>query len=299
MPYLSFLAICIFWGMNFLLMKKSLLYFTPINVAALRLAGGGLFLLFIYIARKQRWPLTTNQVWGLLLLTLIGYAWPFGIQPYLIEHCGSGFIGMMVSFVPLVTLIVSIPMLGTHPTARQLIGVIGGLIFLSLLFADGLQHNVTAVDFILALTVPTGYAICNTYIKRHFAGVPALPLTLCCLGAAFLLLAPFAAAHPIQETAMTADLPLAITCLVVLGVVGTGVSLVVFTRLVQTKGPLFAGMVAYIIPVIAILLGYFDGEQVSKLQLVAIAGILVMEGLVQWPTPKDRQVAAKEKGHAR
>ena len=97
MPYLSFLAICIFWGMNFLLMKKSLLYFTPINVAALRLAGGGLFLLSIYLARKQRWPLTTNQVWGLLLLTLIGYAWPFGIQPYLIAHCGSGFIGMMVT----------------------------------------------------------------------------------------------------------------------------------------------------------------------------------------------------------
>ena len=91
---------------------------------------------------------------------------------------------------------------------------------------------------------------------------------------------------------MNADLPLAITCLVVLGVVGTGVSLVVFTRLVQTKGPLFAGMVAYIIPVIAILLGYFDGEKVSELQLVAMAGILVMEGLVQWPISKGRQVAA-------
>ena len=41
-------------------------------------------------------------------------------------------------------------------------------------------------------------------------------------------------------------------------------------------------MVTYIIPVIALLRGYVDGESISGQQMVAIAGVLAMVGLVQW-----------------
>jgi drug/metabolite transporter (DMT)-like permease len=41
-------------------------------------------------------------------------------------------------------------------------------------------------------------------------------------------------------------------------------------------------MVTYIIPVIALLWGYVDGESISSQQMIAIAGVLAMVGLVQW-----------------
>jgi drug/metabolite transporter (DMT)-like permease len=286
MAYIYFVALGLIWGTNFLLMKKAVFFFTPLSVAALRVTGGGLFLLLIYLLRRDRWPFDRNDLFGLLLIVLLGYAWPFGIQPHLIQYCGSGFIGMMVCFVPLLTLVISIPMLGIYPTPRQLLGVVGGLLFLPFMFADGLQRQIDGSHFLLAVSVPLGYAICNTFIKRRFAQAPIIPLTLTCLGATFLLLVPLAASGPLQTAALPESLPTALICVSLLGMVGTGIALLIFIRLLQSRGPLFAGMVTYIVPAVALLLGSLDGEQVTPLQIGALCGVLAMVAIVQWPAPR-------------
>jgi drug/metabolite transporter (DMT)-like permease len=56
-----------------------------------------------------------------------------------------------------------------------------------------------------------------------------------------------------------------------------------FYRLIQARGPLFAGMVTYLIPIGAVAWGWADGEPVSTRQLVALAVILAAVALVQWP----------------
>ena len=44
-----------------------------------------------------------------------------------------GIIGMLIGLVPIMTVIVSIPLLGDKPDNRKLMGVVGGLFFLILL----------------------------------------------------------------------------------------------------------------------------------------------------------------------
>jgi len=67
-----------------------------------------------------------------------------------------------------------------------------------------------------------------------------------------------------------------------LGVVGTGIATVMFYRLVQTRGPLYAGMVTYVIPLGALAWGWYDGETVTGMQLLALVGVFAAVAMVQW-----------------
>lgn len=67
----------------------------------------------------------------------------------------------------------------------------------------------------------------------------------------------------------------------ILGLMGTGVATVLFYRMVQERGPLFASMVTCVVPVEALLLGAVDVEAVTRWQVVALAVILGSVALVQ------------------
>ena len=49
----------------------------------------------------------------------------------------------------------------------------------------------------------------------------------------------------------------------VLSIVGTGLALIAFNKLIQLSSPVFASSVTYLIPVVAILWGLVDGESLS------------------------------------
>ena len=127
MPYLLFLLVCFIWGSSFILMKKAGLVFGTFGVGAGRVAGGAAVLALLWWWNRHRWPIERRHFGPLLVVGLVCYSWPYALQPYLIGLHGSGFIGMTVAFVPLLTILVSAPMLGVYPTRRQLLGVLGGL----------------------------------------------------------------------------------------------------------------------------------------------------------------------------
>ena len=55
----------------------------------------------------------------------------------------------------------------------------------------------------------------------------------------------------------------------------------VFIWMILKKGPLFAGMTTYVVPVLALLWGTLDHETISTQQMLAIGGVLAMVALVQ------------------
>jgi drug/metabolite transporter (DMT)-like permease len=282
MPYVLFTLLCFLWGTNFILMKKAGLWFSSANVGLWRVVGGALLLAAIQLYYRRPWPVRRRDLLPLLLIALFGYAYPFVIQPFLVKECGSGFIGMMVSFVPLLTIVVSIPILGVRPTPRQLIGVVGGLGFLSLILMDGLNRQISMVHVALAIAVPLLYAICNTFIKRRFVAVRPVPLALTCLTLSLLAMVPASILSPRNITGQPQDFPLAVASVVILGVLGTGLGVLIFTKLLQDHGPLFASMVTYLIPTIALVWGWIDNEPITATQVAGLAGALSMVAIVQY-----------------
>ena len=288
MRHLLFLLITVIWATSFLLMKKGMLAFGPVSIGALRVFGGALALGLIWRVRGGAWPFIKRDFLPLLALVLVGYAWPYCLQPFLVARNGSGFIGMSMVFVPLMTILVSIPLLRVFPTPLQFLGVLGGLGLVGLLMWDALQRSdVNAADLPLMLSVPFTYALTNTYIKLRFAGVPSLALAATELALASVVLLPVAAFLPAERAHFLANLgadhfALAAGSVAALGILGTGIAMYMFYKLIQDHGPLFAGMVTYLIPTGALVLGWFDGEAVTAKQLGALAGIFVMVALVQF-----------------
>ncbi|HVC96378.1 MAG TPA: DMT family transporter [Pirellulales bacterium] len=281
MPYVIFLLICSIWGSSFILMKKASMAFTPLGVGAGRVFGGAVVLAAIWRLSRLRWTLAKRDVAPVLFVVMVGYALPYVLQPLLVERHGSAFIAMTVSFVPLATIVVSIPWLGVWPTMRQLLGVGGGLLCMGALAADGLNRRVPPADMLLAASVPLSYALANCCIRRQLRRLTSLELSLGSLALTSTVLLPLACVAPGKANADENDLPLAVFSLVVLGVLGTGLGTYLFNKLIREQGPLFAGMVTYLVPIAALAWGWIDQEKVTTLQLAALAGVLAMVAVVQ------------------
>jgi len=282
MPYLIFLAVCATWSISFILMKKSGLAFSPVAIAAGRALAGAAVLGLLWGWRERTWNLRRADLLAMAIVVIAGCAWPYFIQPWIINRHGSAFMALMVSFVPLLTMIVSLPVLGVRPTLRQGIGVVGAIVCMGVLLADGLERQVPLTDIGLALSVPLGYAITNTVIRRWLPHVTPLLLTLTTFAASIVFLVPAACLAPAPEGASTADWTTAFVSLLFLGVVGTGLATLLFNKLIREHGPLFAGMTTNLVPLGAVLVGWFDGESVTPWQVAALVGILAMVTLVQF-----------------
>jgi drug/metabolite transporter (DMT)-like permease len=283
MPYVSFFFICLVWGASFILMKKAGVWFSPAAIGAWRVIGGAAILGLVCWRTRVPWAIGRRDLGALAFVVVLGFAWPFCIQPWLVSRDGSAFIAMMVSFTPLITIAASIPLLGIYPARRQLFGVLGALGFMALLVRDGIEREIPSLHLGLALTVPLCYALTNIVVRRWLSHVPSLELSFVSLAAAGALLLPLSFVIPFARSAATSDdRTLAIGSLVFLGIIGTGITTFLFNRLIQHHGPLFAGMVTNLVPIGALAWGWADHEQVTSLQLVALLGLVSMVTIVQF-----------------
>ena len=87
------------------------------------------------------------------------------------------------------------------------------------------------------------------------------------------------------------DLPVVIGAILFLTVVGTALSTLAFMWLVIRRGPLFPSMTTYIVPLVGLLWGRYDHETITPRQLVAMAGVLLMVGLVQFGSDRRPRLA--------
>ena len=291
MPYLSFAFVCVVWGSSFILMKKAAIWFSPASIGAWRLIAGAAVLALVGLRSRGPRMVGRRDFGPIAFVALFGFVWPFWLQPWLVARDGSGFIGMMVSFTPLLTIAASIPLLGIYPARRQLFGVLGALGFMGLLMLVGRERGVPLADLGLGLTVPLCYAVTNTVIRRSLAHLPSLELSLVCLVTAGAILLPLSFVVPFERASMArADQAVALGSILFLGVVGTGIGTLVFTRLIQEQGPLFAGMVTNLVPIGALLWAWADGEPVTPLQSVALVGLVSMVTVVQFGAARSQIV---------
>ena len=232
---------------------------------------------------------------GFGLVVALGFVYPFWMQPLLIRHLGnSGFIGMTVSVVPLSTILASAVLLRRRPTRRECVGVGAGLCAMQVLAGAGGVVGVGPATFALADLgagrvrgvehgdpgEPRGgeAGAADGGGVRGGRGVPRAPG-----GDRAGAVGGGHAGEPAGGRGAAWRWR----------VLGTGLATALFYRLIQDRGPLYAGMVTYVIPVEALLLGRLDGEAVSGLQVVALAVILASVAVVQWPVRHRTAEAAR------
>jgi drug/metabolite transporter (DMT)-like permease len=144
---------------------------------------------------------------------------------------------------------------------------------LGLLKASGIEINFYVLPVVLATLF---YALNVNLLKSKFSQVPPLILssaTIVAVGpAAVVLLFGFT-----DFTYKLGHVPgawQAFMYVAILGVFSTAIALVLFNRLIQIAGTLVASSVTYLMPIVSVMWGLADGEEMHPFRLMGLAGIL-------------------------
>jgi drug/metabolite transporter (DMT)-like permease len=259
-------------------MKRALVGLTPIQVGALRILITATFL--VLIGFKRLIKIRRRHWYYLTLNGFVGTFFPAFLFAYAIEKMDSSIASILNSLTPLNTLIFGALIFGFGFRKRQFIGVLIGLVGTVLLILKGAELNPNQdyfyASFILISSV--GYALNVNILKKYLHDLDALSITV---GNFVLLIVPtvmvlwftdFYSTFEVTETTTTA-----ILYLIILAVFGTGIAKIMFNRLIQISNPIFSSSVTYIIPIVAISWGIFDGEKITFMQFGS--GFIILLGV--------------------
>lgn len=275
--YLFLLSII--WGSSFILIKKSLLGLTPFQLGALRVIITGLFL-FVFGIRSIR-TISPNQWKWLAISGVLGSFIPAFFFAIAETQIDSAVVSVLNSLVPLNTILLGFSIFKIASTKRQILGVVVGFIGTSILILKGAHLNPEqnywyAIYVVLSTFM---YAANVNIIKRYLQEVK--PLTIA-TGNFVVIFIPAIIVLSFtnffsKETFENPALKMALVYVTVLSFFGTALAKILFNKLVQISTPVFASSVTYIMPIVALGWGMFDGESFSLIQ--ALASIVILFGV--------------------
>lgn len=267
-------TLAIIWGSSFILMKRGMETFTDMEVAALRVFIAFLVLLPISIPNLKH--LKGKFLFPLICSGILGNALPAFLFTKAQTVIPSSLSGMLNSLTPLLTLLAGVLFFGIKTNRMNVAGVLIGLIGAMGLLFNGRAAFVNAeiLHGSLVILATLCYAFSVNIIKIYLRDLNAAIIT----SVALFIVGPFCGIYLFstdflssfgKENAFTN-----FGYIVLLGVIGTSVSVIIFNFLIKKTSAVFASSVTYFIPVVAIAWGTFDGEVISLMQVLWIAVIL-------------------------
>jgi len=275
----SYLLILAFvWGSSFILMKKSLEGLTPIQVGALRIIITGVTL--ILVGFKSITTIKKKHLWPLFLTALLGTFFPVFLFAYAVSVIDSSITSILNSLTPLNTLIVGAMIYGFTFKRHQIIGVLIGFTGTALLIFKGAELNPDQNYGYAALPLiaSVGYAFNVNIIKKQLADLSALALTVG--NFIFIIIPAFIVlwfSNFFQTFEPTETMYSSLLYISILAILGTAFAKTLFNKLIQISSPLFATSVTYLIPIVAVIWGLLDHENLSFIQL--IGGSIILTGV--------------------
>lgn len=280
LPWIMFIALAMIWGSSFILMKRGLQSFTYTQVGTMRVSIAALFMTVVGFRHFKHFR--KKDLVALAIVGFLGNAIPYVLFPLAVNHLDSGVVGIINSLVPLFTVLIGGWFFGQKATGTQWQGVAVGLIGAAVLIlpVKSMLNGTFQIEgelgyglFGVLATLMYGTSV-NT-LKMKLPHLKAVTVTTLSLATA----APFTIGVSLASgvTDVLAQDPDAWTNLgyvAVLGVVGSGVAVILFNRLIQMTTALFSSSVTYAIPVVAILWGIWDGEQILWNHLLGL-GIII------------------------
>ncbi|MBL0104733.1 MAG: DMT family transporter [Bacteroidetes bacterium] len=278
--YILLFLLAVIWGSSFILMKRGLEVYTPYQIGAIRMLTAVLSLLpFIYnkirTIEKAKWK------W-LILAGYMGSGIPSILFPLAETHISSALAGMINSLTPVFTFTLGLMFFNMKGDRQKFAGLVIGLIgaILFILGGSGGIGDVSPYALLVVLaTVCYGLSV-NT-IRTHLLSIDPITntgMTLLFVGipmGIYLFSTDF-----VVRTQNTEGSAFSLMCIVVLAIFGTTISTVLFNRLIRVGGALVASSVTYLIPIVALIWGLFDGEKPEVLHyvgfVVIIAGVYLI-----------------------
>jgi drug/metabolite transporter (DMT)-like permease len=284
----AFIILGAIWSASFLWIKIALDEIGPNTLVAYRVMFGLLFAGGAVFLQGKSWPRDWAGWSPFLVLGVTSVAIPFFLITWGELSIDSAVASILNASVPLFTVLIAHLFLQDDKMTVQrvvglFIGFIGVIVLLSEdLFAGAGSSILGQAAVILASIF---YAASSVYARRKTQSAPGLVR-----GAAPLLTATIAMwlVAPVLESPFEIPkLPLTWIAILWLGILGSGLALILWYYLLHEIGPTRTGMVTYIFPLGGVILGViFLNEQLSW--QLALGALLIISSIVvvNWQSKK-------------
>ena len=264
------LSLALVWGSSFILIKKSLLYFSAAEVGILRIAVTFIFLLPMALIQISK--IDSKHRNYLIVSGIIGSLIPSFLFAFAQTGINSSLAGILNSLTPLFTLFLGLAFFRFKATWYNILGVFIGLFgAMGLIYVtsgeSGFVFNIKYSSFVVIAAIC--YAFNVNFIKIYLKQLDALTitsLTFFYVGIPSLLYVFIFSDIP-NKLIYEKDALTGLGYISILSIAGTGIALIAFNKLIKISSPVFAASVTYLIPVIAIIWGIIDGE-IFKLSFI-------------------------------
>ena len=247
---LLFAAMCVIWGIPYLLIRVAVSEVSPATLVFLR-TGVAAVILAPFVLRRGG-PAALHGRWiALLAFAAAEVAIPWFFLASAEQHITSALAGLLISAVPLVGVIIATS-LGNREHLRivSLSGLLLGLAGVALIVGFDLRAS-SLTALLEMIVVVVGYAVGPVLLARYLAAVPSVTVIGVTLAICSILYAPFAIIQwphaAIGVNVLTAVALLAIVC--------TAIAFLLFFALIAETGPVRATVITYVNPAVAAILG--------------------------------------------
>ncbi len=277
-------ALAVLWGSGFLLIKIALEGMSPIQIVLGRLLAAAVVMLVVVAYRREALPRRLVPWAHLTVMAVVTNIAPYFLFAWAEQHINSGLAGVLNATTPLFTLLFAVSTHTERLTAARVVGLVVGFLGVVVLAAPwhdgGIGSSLLGVG--ASLLASASYAASYVYARRFLSARQFSPLVLSTgqMVAGAVLLAALAPGVALQPMTLTMSV---VVSVVVLGVVGTGVAYVLNYRLIADEGATAASTVTYLLPFVAVLLGFLIlaepvGWNLAVGALIVLVGVALSEG---------------------
>jgi len=270
-----FVAMCVIWGIPYLLIKVAVKGVGPVDLVFLRVVLGAVLLVPIALTRVQVRPLVSRWRW-IVAYTIIEMAIPWVLLSDAELRISSSLSGLLVSTVPLIGVGVGLlTRSGERHGWRRILGLAIGLVGVAVLVGFDVSSS-TFQAIAQVLVVAVCYATGPLIITTKLSDLPALGVIAASLLLAAIGYAP-AAIVELPHAWPSGDV---IAAVITLGVVCTALAFLLFFALIAEVGPVRATVITYVNPAVAVTLGVlllheaFTGAIAAGFAMILLGSVL-------------------------
>ena len=277
--WIYLIALSLIWGSSFILIKKSLIGLSPLQVGSLRIVFSSIMIFLIAFNKiktiqKDKWR------W-IAVSAVIGTFLPAFLFAFAETQIDSAVAAILNSLVPMNTVLIGLAVFKISTTKIQSAGVIIGFIGTSVLIISGSDLNPDQNYLYSGLVIICSilYATNVNLIKKHLFDVNAVAIAA---GQFFVIFVPsiivlvYSGFFDLEfrNNDLLYD---SLLYVLLLSFFGTAMAKILFNKLIQISSPVFASSVTYSMLIVSVLWGILDGELFNINQ--AVATILIIIGV--------------------
>ena len=273
--WLTFLALGLMWGSSYLFIKLAVNDFGTFTLVALRLAIGAALLWVVLWQGGQKIP-PRGRIYGhLFVMGLINITLPFFLITWAEQHTESSIAAVLTSLVPLFSSILAPLFIHDEPLR---LNAIAGLVvgFIGVIVLTSRELGGASFDLLSDLALvgaALSYGAGAVFARRNVRGLP--PMVPATFQVTFAFLVSAIVALVLEHSWDARPSALAIGSIVWLGLLGSGFAYMAFFRLLAHWGAVRTTLVAYVIPVVGIALGWIVLQEPVGGRLLIGTGLVI------------------------